>query len=245
MKGSEGRRIQALLAEGWELLHAGSPREAADAFGRILLQDPHHTESQRGLDRARAAVAEEQRLLDERFDEVSQVLRAGEKDRARTLLEEIVRRGGDRDRALSLLDRLDSRGGRLEHAGVPDDVVVAPPPAPAARSVWSRRLLVAAWSVLFALMAAGVGSSWERLVGSLVQPPSPSSRLVTPSLHLPAPTAGEIAVAEARRLLEQGDAAGALRTLDRISPEEPAYPFARRLRGQVEQTLREPRGLPR
>jgi hypothetical protein len=44
--------------------------------------------------------------------------------------------------------------------------------------------------------------------------------------------------AEARRLMEQGDAAGALRALDRVRPEEPAYPFARQLRRQAESALR-------
>lgn len=243
MAESENGRIQALLAESWELVRSGRHREAADAFGRILLQDSRHGEARRGLEKAKAGLAEEQRLLDGRFAQARQALEAGESARARKLLEEVVRRGGDRDRALALLDRLDARGGRLEAPAAAEDSAVDPAPVPASRSGWSRRLLVGVWAAVFALMAAGVGSSWERLVGSLVQPPSPSSRLA-PAGHLPAPTAGERAVAEARRLLEQGDAGGALRTLDRISPEEPAYPFARQLRGQVEQALRD-RGRPR
>jgi hypothetical protein len=49
---------------------------------------------------------------------------------------------------------------------------------------------------------------------------------------------GEQRLAEARRLMEQGDAAGALRALDGVRPEEPAYPFARQLRTQAESALR-------
>jgi hypothetical protein len=49
---------------------------------------------------------------------------------------------------------------------------------------------------------------------------------------------GEQALAEARRLMEAGDAAGALRALDGVPPEEPAYPFARQLRRQAEGVLR-------
>ena len=90
----------------------------------------------------------------------------------------------------------------------------------------------------FALLATGVGSSWDRLLDRLARAPAPSSRPAPPATSLAAPTAGERAVADARRLLDQGETAAALAVLDRISRDEPAYPFARELRRQAEAALR-------
>jgi len=78
----------------------------------------------------------------------------------------------------------------------------------------------------------------RRLLDRLTRAPSPSSRPAPPASSLAAPTHGERAVADARRLLDQGEAATALALLDRISPDEPAYPFARELRRQAEAALR-------
>jgi DNA-binding response OmpR family regulator len=60
------------------------------------------------------------------------------------------------------------------------------------------------------------------------------------------PTGGERALAEARRRLDAGDAAAALVVLDRVGPQDAAYPFARQLRQQAERALHaEPSGVPR
>jgi len=81
-----------------------------------------------------------------------------------------------------------------------------------------------------------VASSWEGLMARLAGAPAPAAAL------LPAPpaeaTPGERAIAEARRLGERGDLAGALAALDSVLPQDPAYPFARHLRGQAAEALR-------
>lgn len=180
-------RIRALLAQGWDLLRAGRSREAADAFGRVLLQRADAPEARRGIEDARRALAEEARQLDACMDEASGAVERGDRDVARELLEDVILRGGDRDRALVLLDRLSERGGRVELPPVPapkplqDD-----PPELGPRRVWSRRLFVAGSAFAFGLLAAGVAFSWERLVESLVRAPSPAShpqRPVAPPAH--------------------------------------------------------------
>jgi len=88
------------------------------------------------------------------------------------------------------------------------------------------------------LVAASVVLNWPRLMGWLERSPEPSVRASTPSVQPPLPSPGERAVADARRLLEQGDTAGALAALDRVLPEEPAYLFARQLRQQAESVLK-------
>jgi len=88
------------------------------------------------------------------------------------------------------------------------------------------------------MLAAGVASSWERLVRGLVEPPAPAPFAGPPVTEAAAQSPGERAVVEARLLAERGDAAAALALLDRISPDEPAYPFARRFRAQLEASVR-------
>lgn len=192
MNGTAKDRIRGLLAEGWDLLKAGRSREAADAFGRVLLLHPEHAEARRGLDAARTGAAEQARLLDERMDEAARAIESGDRQRARALLEEVVSRGGDRDRALHLLDRLEERGGRLESAAAPAArrAAGAAPEVSSPRGGWSRRAFAVGWAFVFAALAAGLAVSWEQLVQRLVRRPSPDSRVVEPVRELAASAPG-------------------------------------------------------
>jgi FimV-like protein len=229
--------VRTLLARGRELLGRSQGPEAVDLFGRVLLRDPSNAEARQGLKRARAFVHETERLLDAQIEEAHRALEAGDERRARSLLEEVVSKGGDRDRARALLDRLDTRVGSLQGLDFEEEI---PPgtPAPPPRRAWARPALITAWALAFASMAVGIGSSWDRLLVSLARTPSPTSRPGPPSTQVPVPPAGERALAEARQLLDEGDAAGALAALDRVSPAEPAYPFARQLRTHAAAVLR-------
>ena len=100
---------------------------------------------------------------------------------------------------------------------------------------WSRRAFAAASTIVLVVLGASVFSSWDRLLFGLTRPPSPRS---DQAAAWPAPpTGGERALAEARRLLDAGDAAAALVALDRVGPQEAAYPFARQLRQQAQRAL--------
>ena len=236
MTGAGEDRIGRLLAERG-LLEQGRSREAADVFCRVLLLDPGHDEARRGLERARAAAAEQDRIDLARLDEARRAVERGDREGARALLEEVLRQGGDRERALALLDRLDGRPGRLEGPRSEAAPHAEPAAAPVVRKARSRLAFIVACAAVFAVLGAGMAGSWEQLVARLVRAPSPSSEPLTPS-SAAAPSAGEQALAETRHLIEQGDLAGALVRLDRISAEEPAYPFARQLRVQEERDLR-------
>jgi hypothetical protein len=230
--------VHAWLARGLELLERNQGREAADLFGRVLLRDPKNAEAVRGLSRARACAHETERALDALLDQAGRALEAGDVARARTLLEDVVSQGGDRDRAHAMLDRLDTRAGSLHGLGLPEEGPPSVPPAPPRRT-WVRPALIAAWAAAFASLAVGLESSWDRLLVSLERTPSPTSRPGPPTTQVPVPTAGDRALAEARALLDRGDAAGALAALDRVSPQEPAYPFARQLRTHAAAVLRQ------
>lgn len=237
MTPTETDPIRTLLVRGRTLLDNNQGREAADLFGRVLLRDPANAEARAGLKRARAFVHEHERTLEAKLEHAVGALEAGEEARARALLEEVVSKGGDRDRAHALLDRLDTRAGSL-HGLEHQEEAAAGTPAPPARRAWARPVLIGAWAMAFATLAVGVGTRWDRLLVSLSRTPSPTSRAGPPTTQVPVPPAGERALAEARELLDRGDPAGALAALDRVSPQEPAYPFARQLRTHAAAVLR-------
>jgi len=234
--------LERLLEEGWSLLDRGKSREAGLVFGRVLLIDPSHPAASEGRERAEAAAAEHDRLLAARLAEAIAALERGDYARARVLVDEVLEAGGDRDRALQLLDRLDARAGRVSAGGASGDGEGRGPSAVfRTRRPWIRAALVGAWAAAFVALAAGIAVRWEGLVNGLVRTPSPSAPLTPPTTELPTPSAGERALSEARRLNAQGNVAGALEVLDRIPPQDPAYPFARQLRGEAESALRQGR----
>ncbi|HUG54707.1 MAG TPA: hypothetical protein VMR21_13955 [Vicinamibacteria bacterium] len=242
MTATDRERIQGLLAEGWRLLEVGQPREASLVFGRVVLVDPSRAEALRGLASARAAVTESERRSDERLDEARRALEQGDRSGARSALEAVIAEGGDRDRAATLLDRLDARAGWIEPSPAARPTQEEGPPSRPGTVSWSRRAFAAAWTAALVVVGAGVFSSWDRLLFVLTRPPAPRSRALA---VLPAPsTAGERAIAEARRLLEAGHPGAALAALDRVGPQEPSYPFARQLRDQAERSLRGASGRP-
>lgn len=242
MTATDPERIQELIAEGWRLLEAGHPREAALVFGRVALVEPAGAEALRGLAAARAAVTESERRSDERLEQARQALERGDLAAARAALDVVIAEGGDRDRAVALLDRLDDRAGRLgrAEARASEDAVVGD--VRPDRASWSRRAFAAGWTVVLVMLGATVFSSWDRLLFGLTRPPAPRSE--SAGAGSASSAGGERAVAEARRLLDAGDAPAALAVLDRVAPEEPAYPFARQLRQQVLRAAHGDAGLP-
>ncbi len=231
-------RIRRALADGWRLLATGRNGEAADLFGRVLLQDGGSDEARRGLLKAQEAAGEESRLHDSLVERAQSALDRGHARQARVLLEDALTAGDGSDRAMALADRLDDRAGLLGEGMVVSHSPPLPDSAePVPRGSRFRRLLVLVWAVGFAFVAATVVSSWELLMQELVRAPEPSTRPAPPPTGLAAPTPGERAVGEARRLMERGDLAAAVTVLDQILPEEPAYPSARRLRREAERAL--------
>lgn len=232
-------RVRTLIAEARARLEAGFVREAADIFGRVLLVEPRHRQAGRGLKRARALLAENERRLDAAFEEARRAADAGENERARQLLERVVSEGGDSVPALALLDRLDARRGRLDS--------LASWASPTARTVGRsagrrptprfRQVLVGVWTLGLVTLAVSLAFSWDRLVDTLVSTPAPTSTAIAPPLGEPEMTSGEVAVSRAREMMARGDLATALVILEDVSPTDAEYPFARRLHAQIVSAL--------
>jgi hypothetical protein len=119
--------------------------------------------------------------------------------------------------------------------GSSGDLTSSRPPAGAA---WPRRALVSLWIFLVAVLASSVASTWEGLMARLAGAPAPASSAASAAASPSALSPGEQAIAEARRLGERGDLAGAVAALARVTPQDPAYPFARHLYGQAREALR-------
>jgi hypothetical protein len=105
-------------------------------------------------------------------------------------------------------------------------------------AAWPRRALASLWVLLLAVLASSVASTWEGLMARLAGAPAPVGPVASAPSSLSAATPGERAISEARRLGERGDLAGALAALERVMPQDPAYPFARQLHGQAAEALR-------
>ena len=230
-------KIEGSIAEGRALLASGCPADAALVFERVLLVAPDDPAGRAGLDDARHALAERERALEERLFEAETRIEAGAHGDARALIDEVVREGGDRGRAAALLDRIPvpSRwfARRPSVADVPE--TPAPPPAVSGRS---RAVLGSACAVAFAVLGVAVASNWDGLLRNLTKAPVPREPGAAIS-SLPAARAEDRTIATARRLIDDGDHARAVALLDSVSPDQPAYPFARQLRGHAERALRQ------
>jgi len=231
-------RAKEMLVQGWTLLGRGRGGEAGDLFGRVLLGDQANLEARRGLELSRAAAGEADRIRECLVVEAEKALNDGQPRDARRLLDGAAGPGGGSERALALEDRVERLLGRVASA-VPPRAIEVPPGGPgrARQPGWSRALLTLGWTLAFTALGVGITLNWESFMRRLVRTPAPTSRLAPPTTHLAAPTPGEEAVAQARRLMERGDWAGALAVLDRVPAAEPAYPFACRLREDVKSTL--------
>jgi hypothetical protein len=193
---SQHRRARDLRAEGRALLDGGRFREAAFVFGRLLLLDPGDTAARADYETACRSEAEAERL--------------------RSLGEQPGVPAAESTEELRAAAAAPAPGG----AGRPPRPREARSERVPRRARWSRRALVAAWATAFALLSAGVASSWETIITSLVRAPEPAAHAAPPTTLIPTIDAGEQALAEARRELDRGDVA-------------PAYPFARRLREEA------------
>jgi hypothetical protein len=105
--------------------------------------------------------------------------------------------------------------------------------------VWPRRAFLGACASLLALGAASLALCWDSAVDRLGRAPLPGSPAKVPATSTFEASPGDRVLAEARRLLESGDARAAVSVLASLSSDDPAYPLALRLRAQAEAVARQ------
>jgi hypothetical protein len=163
------------LRTAWALLGRGRFQDAGFAFGRILRDAPDHDEARRGREQAQDRLAEARRQAEHSLDEAESARASGDDHAARRLAEEALAAGADAEGVLGLLDRLPAEPGAVARSVRRAKVQARPPLDRTPGFVWSRIGLVSFWVLAFGLIATGVASSWEQMVGRLVSAPRQES----------------------------------------------------------------------
>lgn len=238
-------KTEDLLLTGLDHYFAGNYQQAINVWTRVLFLDRGHARARAYIERARSALAEQQRESEEMLHSGVAAFNRGEIELARHLLTSAVDRGGPQELALPILARLN----RLEAAITAVESAHRPP---ASRPVGDRALAPpsprsvhpALWAALV-IVTIGAGIAMMRgdyidLSGLALTPTSvPRVGLSTTSAddRLPLPQPGEIALQRARRLFKTAHPTDALRALDVIRPTDVLRPDADRLRAEIQREL--------
>ena len=236
--------IEQLLLSGLDHYFAGRYEPAIHVWTRVLFLDRGHRRARAYIERARTAIAEQQRESEELLHGGIAAFDAGDSVRARQLLRSAIQRGGPDDVAVSLLARLD----RLDAASGPPvaRAATAPPttwPAspPRVKSGAGRRATnwVLGTVTAAGLVAAGyVAADWARVERWLLPETLPESPGVTlPAPGLTTPEVPALAIERARGLLERGRLREALRALDVVRPDDHDRTEAEALRADIQRAL--------
>lgn len=236
-------KIESLLIAGLDQYFAGHHAQAIDVWTRALFLDRNHARARAYIERARSAMAEQQRESEELLHNGVAAFERGELEAARQMLTAAVQRGGAHEVALAFLTRID----RI-HAATPAEPVPASPPsrlpfrprtAAAGRPVsrWANVLFV----LLLAAASAAAIASWDQL--RLWIPPMSTGtqdglapvRIVQEPL--PVPRSSEMALDRARALFASGRPYDALRAVDLVRPTDPLRGDADRLKAAIQREL--------
>jgi hypothetical protein len=235
-------KTEDLLLIGLDRYFAGDYHQAINVWTRVLFLDRGHARARAYIERARSALAEQQRESEELLHSGVAALDRGDIELARRLLTSSVDRGGPEELALPILarlNRLEAAVSAVESAQRP--VATRPPPAraPAARPAQSG------WRVLLLIAVLGAAAMGVYLVRDHVDLRSLSPGVSSETIisiqpldeRLPLAQPGEISLRRARRLFTTGHAVDALRMLELIRSSDPFRADADRLRAEIQREL--------
>lgn len=251
--GERDAKIEGLLLTGLDHYFAAEYEQAIDIWTRALFLDRGHARARAYIERARSALAEQQRESEELLHKGVAALERGEIETARRLLNLAVARGGAHDAALAGLARVNRVAAA--HAGSPAVSSAARHPVSHMETA-GHRSRGGAISVLFLLLlfGAGVGyvlSSWEEVRASWVEvralladlPALPSVRQAeplparAPATPLTIPRSSEAAFDRATALQASGRLYDALRALELVRPTDPLRDDADKLKIEIHRQL--------
>jgi len=235
-------KTEDLLLTGLDHYFAGAYQQAINVWTRVLFLDRGHVRARAYIERARSALAEQQRESEELLQSGVAAFHRGEIELARRLLMSSVDRGGPQEVALPILarvNRLEAAVNAVESAQRP--LATRPPPGHALASVPPRssnraRFLLA----LVVTLGATIGLVITALeLVSRASDESPGSAPLIQPAEEPVPLAkpGEIALTRARRLFGTGHPTEALHMLELIRAGDPRRGDADRLRAEIQHEL--------
>ena len=236
-------KIESLLIAGLDQYFAAHYTQAIDIWTRALFLDRNHARARAYIDRARSAMAEQQRESEELLHNGVAAFERGELEAARQLLNAAVQRGGAHDVALAFLTRIDrihaATAATTTPATLPAKTVFRPRAVASARpvSLWSTALFI----LLLAAAAAVVMASWDQL-RVLIPALSRGSqdglshvRVVQEPLVVP--RSSEVALERARSLFASGRPYDALRALELVRTTDPLRGDADKLKAAIQREL--------
>jgi hypothetical protein len=237
-------KIERLLLAGLDHYFAAEYEQAINVWTRALFLDRGHARARAYIERARSALAEQQRQSEELLHTGLAAFDRGEADEARRLLRAAVVGGAPADEALSVLERLD----RLQPSFAPMPAAAESrasrerPGSPESRAASPHGRHAAAWRALgiISLLTVAVLILWGRATWPDFRLPrtAPSSPpLAAADAIPPVPTLSETALARARDLSARGHVHDALTTLDQIRPTDPEKADADQLRAVLQRQL--------
>ena len=100
-------KVEQLLLAGLDHYFAGRYDQAIHVWSRAFFFDRHHRRARAYIERARSALAEQQRESDELLQQGVAAFDRGDAGEARRLLTAALDRGAPPDEALAVLGRLD------------------------------------------------------------------------------------------------------------------------------------------
>ena len=242
-EGERGAKIESLLLAGLDHYFAAEYEQAVNVWTRVLFLDRGHTRARAYIERARSALAEQQRESEELLHSGVAAFQRGEAGAARRLLNSAVERGGPQDVALAFLARLN----RLDMAtgpGTEARQAAVRRPAGGSRAP-SGHPRLGPWMGLMAV-ALAVGAlvglvSWERIgsrgLGLVPAPVAESSGTRRLEEPLPVPRVSETALERARALRRSGRLYDALRAVELVRPADPLRQEADRLKAEIQREL--------
>ena len=234
-------KIESLLLAGLDHYFASDYAQAIDVWTRALFLDRSHARARAYIDRARSAMAEQQRESEELLHSGIAAFERNEIDAARQLLNAAVHRGGAHDVALAFLTRIDRLSAAAASAAEPVSTVRATPVpavAPSRRLVW----IIAAVGVVIAIGAAAAAlvsaEDVRRLmpVFGTTDAAKDRSTASQPDVVL-VPRSSDLALERARLLFSTGRLHDALRALDLVHRTDPRRSDADRLRSDIQREL--------
>ena len=243
-------KIETLLLAGLDQYFAGDYAQAIDVWTRALFLDRSHARARAYIERARSAMAEQQRESEELLHNGVAAFERGEIEAARQMLNAAVQRGGAHDVALAFLTRIDrihaATPAEQEPVAAPSRLTFRPRATPSVRkgSRWARAVFV----LLLIATAAVVVASWDQVRGLIPALNPVEQDGLAPVRAAPepliVPLTSETALDRARVLFESGRVYDALRAVETVRPTDPLRVEADKLKVAIQLRLLEHQTLP-
>jgi tetratricopeptide (TPR) repeat protein len=236
-------KIESLLIAGLDQYFAADYAQAIDIWTRALFLDRSHARARAYIERARSAMAEQQRESEELLHNGVAAFERGEIEAARQMLNAAVQRGGAHDVALAFLTRID----RIHAATPAERAPLAPPsklpfrPRTVTAARHGSRWATVMFFILLIATAAVAIVSWDQLQVWIPALNTGAQDSLAPArvVHEPfiVPRSSETALERARALLASGRLYDAIRAVDLVRPTDPLRGDADKLKAEIQKEL--------